>query len=180
MVPVAFLFCDCGYDFSQAPKRPAITRQSVGFGWVALVCGVLLFASIVVNQYAPYFREPRAVTIVVVDENKQPVCHAVVAYQEFEVVPIITLVPFGPFSTILKDHTVTTDDNGKAAFTIRFATNVARSVSLAGTPLKVVYSETTDSYDNQTRRSYLGQLPQWDVGEGSEGRHWHSTIVVHQ
>jgi hypothetical protein len=129
-------------------------------------------------QLEPSLRQTHAVDIIILDESQQPVPDATLAFQEFEVVPIIPLMPFGPARKILNDRTVITDKQGKAHFGVKYYTTVANSVSRAGTKLKVAYSETIDSYDGKPRRSFPEQLPQWHVGHGFADRHWQSTIVV--
>jgi hypothetical protein len=111
-------------------------------------------------------RKTHAVDITILDESQQPVPDVTLAFQEFEVVPFIPLMPFGPARKILYDRTATTDKQGKVRFDVKYYTTVANSVSRAGIKLKVTYSETIDSSDNRSRRSFPGQLPQWDVGSG--------------
>ena len=139
---------------------------------------ILIVISIVWTQLEPSRRKSHSVEITVLNESQQPIEGAVVDYSEFEVVPIIPLMPFGPARTIDNKKSVTTNADGKAHIDVKYHTTVAYRVSRAGVKLQVNYSETTDSYDGQTRRSFPEQLPQWNVGQGLPDRHWESTVVV--
>jgi hypothetical protein len=130
------------------------------------------------NQLRPSYRHTHPVDITILDESGQPMADATLAFQEFEVIPFIPLLPFGPFRTILNDRTVITNKEGKAHIDARYYSTIATAVSRAGVTLNVAYNETTDSATRTSKRSFAGQLPQWDIGTGFPNRSWQSTIVV--
>ena len=173
--------CSCGYEFNDSGitlKKRGIPADCLGCLGVIGIFAIILTIWIVRNLSKPDSRRSHPVEITILDESRKPIAGAVMSYSEFEVVPIIPLMPFGPARTINNEKFVTTDPQGKAHLEAKYYATTAHTVTRDGANLEIAYSETTDSYDGKVRQSFPKQLPQWNVGHGLPDRHWESTIIV--
>jgi hypothetical protein len=137
--------------------------------------GILL----ILNALTPYSRQPRTVTVTILDEAQQPVPNAIIDFQEYEWVFFIPPLTFASPSRFMeRRRTVTTDSHGKAQFTVKLENADANRVSRTGQPLKVVSCQTNDTFRGSGQRFSSGGLPQWGAIAGVGKVSYESTIVV--
>ena len=162
---------------NEQPAKP--NKKGWGCRWVLSILLLLVAVPLVLNQLSPYLREPRSVTVTLLDEAGQPVVGAEVTYYEWEHIALIPPLTFAsPIRTVDRRPAVTTDLHGQAHFNLQYERAQATAVTLNGTKLAVDYSQTSDTFRGPGRRSFPGQLPSWDpVGGVSKLTH-ESTIVV--
>lgn len=140
---------------------------------------VLLLALFTINALTPYLREPRSITVTVLDEAQQPVPDATIDFQEYEWVLYIPPLTFAsPSHLIDRRRTVTTDASGNAEFTVKLNNADAHGLSRAGKPLTVVYYQTDNTFRGPGERFAGGGLPQWGAIDGFPNVTYKSTIVV--
>ncbi|MHA3771687.1 hypothetical protein ACXR0O_09130 [Verrucomicrobiota bacterium sgz303538] len=162
---------------NEQPARPR--KKGCGCLWVLSILLLLITGPIVINQFTPYLREPRSVTVTLLDQVGQPVAGADITYYEWETVLYIPPLAFAsPMRTVERRVSVRTDNQGQAHFTLQYERAHATSVSLNGTNLPVDYSLTSDTFRGPGGRSFPGQLPSWDFVGGVSKLSHESTIVV--
>lgn len=157
-----------GYAATKAPRKRFgcagyfLVGIAVVLGWMAVIV------------LTPYLRTPRQVTVGVFDESQQPIAGATLEFDESEfLTPNRLLGVVGIGYVIQRKRAVTTDANGKAQFGIRFETASSTALSRAGRKLKVVYSQTGDTFRGPGTRldaaRFDGALPTWMSLSGNNG-----------
>ena len=167
---------------SSSNQSPTPKLASGCMGCLILVF-VLTFLPMLYFLAEPRFRTAVPVELTILDEAHRPVAGATLSFHEYEFIALIPWLVFAsPHTSIERDRSTTTDQQGKAHFGIQ-STAHATSITSSGVPLTVVEEDSTaHSFSNPIgeethHRANKAELPTWNILHGGR-RTWTTTIIV--